>query len=81
MYLVEKRLEYVGLLWRASSQMFSSSGWQGLETEMGFGCCCDGGDGFVEALMKWDFGKWGFGDRVLGLMEKKEEVDEEEEQE
>ena len=30
--------------------------------------------------MKWGFGKWGFGDGVLGLMEK-EEVDEEEEQE
>ena len=43
---------------------------------MGFGYCCDGGDGFVDALMKW-----GFGDGVLGLMEKKEEVDEEEEQE
>ena len=49
---------------------------RGLETEMGFGYCCDGGDGFVDALMKW-----GFGDGVLGLMEKKEEVDEEEEQE
>ncbi|KAK9983097.1 hypothetical protein SO802_032622 [Lithocarpus litseifolius] len=49
--------------------MFSSSRWQGLETEMGFGCCCGGGDGFVEALMKW-----GFGDGVLGLMEKKEEI-------
>ena len=62
--------------------MFSSSGRRGLETEIGFGCCCDGGgDGFVEALMKWGFGKWGFGDGVLGLMEKKEEVDEEEEQE
>ena len=61
--------------------MFSSSGRRGLETEMGFGCCCDGGgDGFVEALMKWGFGKWGFGDGVLGLMEKKEEVDEEEEE-
>lgn len=50
---------------------------------MGFGCCCGGGgggDGFVEALMKWGFGKWGFGDGVLGLMEKKEEVDEEEEE-
>ena len=23
---------------------------------MGFGCCCDGGDGFVDALMKWGFG-------------------------
>lgn len=51
---------------------------------MGFGCCCGGGggggDGFVEALMKRGFGKWGFGDGVLGLMEKKDEVDEEEEQ-
>lgn len=62
--------------------MFSSSGRRGLETEMGFGCCGGGGggggDGFVVALMKWGFGKWGFGDGVLGLMEKKEEVDEEE---
>ena len=31
--------------------------------------------------MKWGFGKCGFRDGVLGLMEKKEEVDEEEEQE
>ena len=48
---------------------------RGLKTEMGFGYCCDGGDGFVEALIKWGFGKWGFGDGVLGLMEKEEEVD------
>ena len=84
--MAEKRWEYVGLLRRASSQMFSSNGRRGLETEMGFGCCCGGGggdgrDGFVKALMKWGFGKWGFGDGVLGLMEKKEEIDEEEEQE
>ena len=35
----------------------------------------------MEALIKWSFRKWGFGDGVLGLMEKKEEIDEEEEQE
>ena len=28
----------------------------------------------MEALIKWSFGKWGFGDGVLGLMEKKEET-------
>ena len=55
-YLAEKRWENVGLLQQASSRMFSSSGWRGLEIEMGFGYCCGGGNGFMEAFMKWGFG-------------------------